>query len=410
MKNNLRYQIVFLGVVWLLWYFVYPETLGSIEANSFFVWTPDYLAMKLARPGGVASLIADYLSQFYRWRELGALLQTAFLACFLFLSNSLLLHLNNQRNAWILFLPAGLFLLAQLYQPGLLPAVWFVFCTALFVLLVLILLRFTGRVVKPIKVPPALAYIYSILIVFTVIPLFVFWPSARGREKLTGIEQAAIASRWNYVLNGITPEEALYDPTLQRYTLLALSAEGKLADNLLKLNPAGEECFYFYRGTTPTARLFNGLFYKNIGIYNEYVHQLFEIAVQRENGMTFQCLRQLIDAYLKMGNVALAEKYLYVLARSSCHRGWVDNRRTLLETLRLGPIDTPVKARKAIFIGAYPFLKELSLLLEENPESLRLQEYYLCSLLIRKDLDALRQALQSLPYAKQKKPLPRVFQ
>jgi len=410
MKNNLKYQIVFLVAVYLLWYFVYPETLGNIEANSFFIWTPDYLAMKFSRPGGFASLIADYFSQFYRWREMGALIQTAFLALFLFLSNYLLLRLNNGRNAWILFLPAGLFLLVQLHQPGLLFPVYFILGTALFVLIALLIFRFTGRNVKSIKVPSALPYIYSLLIVSTVISVFVFCPSARQREKLIGIEQAAIASQWNYVLNRITPEEALYNPDLQRYTLLALSGQGKLADNLFKLNPVSEECFYFYRGTAPSARMFNGLFYKNIGIYNEYVHQLFEIAVQSENGMTFQCLRQLIDAYLKMGNVALAEKYLTVLRHSTCHNRWVENRRLLLQTLRENPVDTPVKSRNDIFIGAYSFLKEMSLLLEENPENIKIQEYYLCTLLIRKDLKAFKEAIQVLPYVEQKKTLPQPFQ
>ncbi|MDF9830135.1 DUF6057 family protein [Parabacteroides sp. PF5-6] len=384
MKENLKYQIGFLVIVYHLWCFVYPETLGSIEANSFFVWTPDYRAMKLSRLGGIVSLIADYLSQFYRWREVGALMQTAFLALFLSLFDYLFYWLNNGQNAWIFFLPASLFLFMQLYTPSLLLPVYCVLGTALFVLIVLFVCRSAGRVIKPIKVPPALPYVYALLILFTVILVFVFCPSTRQREKLIGIEQAAIASQWNYVLNRITPEEALYNPNLQRYVLLALSEQGRLADHLFKLNPASEECFYFYRATTPPARLFNSLFYKNLGIYNESVHQLFEMAIQTRNGMTFQCLRQLIDSYLKMGNVALADKYLTILQHATCHKRWVENRGKLLQALRQSPIDTPVKSRNDIFIGAYPFLKEMALLLEENPENLKIQTYYQSALSIRK--------------------------
>lgn len=118
------------------------------------------------------------------------------------------------------------------------------------------------------------------------------------------------------------------------------------------------------------------MFYRSLGLYNEYVHQLSEVAIQYADGMTFGCLRQIADGYLKMGNDRLAKKYLTLLGRSTCHAGWVRSRLALLDALKEKPVDTPEKSYFDIFIGSYPFLHEMELLLKENPHNTRAKMYF----------------------------------
>lgn len=74
LKINKITMLIVPVITYLLWYFCYPETLATIEANSYFVTTPDYLNMKFSQPGGTGWLLGDFISQFYQWREIGALI------------------------------------------------------------------------------------------------------------------------------------------------------------------------------------------------------------------------------------------------------------------------------------------------------------------------------------------------
>lgn len=59
---------------------------------------------------------------------------------------------------------------------------------------------------------------------------------------------------------------------LQRYALLAFAGMDKLAENLPKFRLSSSDSFYFYLPSTPDERYFNALFYRSLGLYNEYVH------------------------------------------------------------------------------------------------------------------------------------------
>lgn len=371
---------VFLPVVGLLWYFLYPETLGNIESESFFVWTPDYIDSKLSGGiSGILSLTANFLSQFFRWREGGALIQTFLLACLLGLSEILFHRLQCTETNGFIGLIAGIFLCLQLHWAKLEPAITVIVLTGIIVSCVLFLperirLRFPARLsgIANRKIKISL----STVIIMLSCLIFAFSPSAHRREKKIAVQQAAAATAWHIVLHHITPQDALQDSLLQRYALLAFANQDKLSENLSKFHLTSADCFYFHLPSLPDERYFNALFYRSLGLYNEYVHQLFETGIQYPDGMTFGCLRQITDGYLKMGNMRLADKYLTVLNRSTCHADWVRSRSVLLNALKEKPIETPEKSRFDIFIGSYPFLHEMELLLKENPQNAKVRMYY----------------------------------
>ena len=379
-QTGLAWHYWLLPVVCLLWYFLYPETLGNIEAESFFVWTPDYVDSKLSEGvGSLFSLAAAFLSQFFRWREGGALIQMLLFGCVMGLSDLLFNRLKCREAAWISLVIAGLFLYFQLHWARLEPAITVVMAFGVVVLCIVLLperirlcipvrlLRMSNR-----KIHTGL----SVAIVLLAFIIFAVSPPARYREKKIAVRQAATATAWNAVLRFITPDEALHDPLLQRYALLACAGQDKLIENLPKFRLSSSDSFYFYLPSTPDERYFNALFYRSLGLYNEYVHQLFETGIQYPDGMTFGCLRQIADGYLKMGNARLAQKYLTLLSRSTCHAGWVQSRMALLKVLEEKPVDTPDKSRFDIFIGSYPLLHEMELLLKENPGNTRAKMYF----------------------------------
>jgi len=61
-------------VVFLFWFLCFPRTLQFYEQNQLFLFTWDYLVNRIAEYGGVANYFAEFLTQFFYWPWLGALI------------------------------------------------------------------------------------------------------------------------------------------------------------------------------------------------------------------------------------------------------------------------------------------------------------------------------------------------
>jgi hypothetical protein len=507
MKRKILYSFTVFIVVYGLWYFLYPETLACVEGNSFFAWIPDYLNLLISQPAGIGLLLSDFLSQFFRWREIGAMIQASFALLVLESICFLLDRMNKNTNQWMKILFVGAFVLLQvkwyvasfslqfliflgtliLYsiikQINIRRIIAFVLFPVLFVLLapgIVILIyvsfffyelffyeqkntallwslitllfvalfplvwsrffsfvsvenqyRFITQLGKPVY-PIYLLYFGIVSFIFLaqkniiknrylnlvleggITLLVVFFlivnSSAREREKFVAVEHFAMAEDWDKVLSKITKEEALNDIRLQKYALLALNGKRQLVDNIFRFHPSGPDCFYFYLSNNPFSQRFNSLFYSSIGLYNEAIRQTFEASLQTENGITFQGLRQTTDWFLKIGNAQVVGKYLKILQKSTCHKGWVGRRQALLDALNSKSIKFKPEEGKSLFASAYPFTQEMALVLEKDPTDIKKEEYFLMALLIEKDLDKFLRAIKSLPYSKQKEQLPIAFQ
>ncbi len=453
MKKILIYQLLLFPLVFFLWYLCYPEHLGATEAYNFFAWLPDYFTLRPFEAGILSEILSDYLSQFYRWREAGACIQAIIFLLVLFASDYLLTILRMEKFYWIAFIPAGILLLLQLNQEtSLVPSLQYLFFIAFltlytaignrairiicfFALLPLfialfpvmtVLILYTTLIIfdclrnltrkytkennNKIGTGTKTGWILSCFILLITVYLFISDRKANQHEMQYAVENAAFVSDWNQILALISPDVAVHDSLLLRYTLLALSEKELLTDHLFKLPPQPADCFYFYQASEPSAHYFNSLFYAGLGLYNESVHQISEAITTTPNGMNFRCLRSLIDWYLKMGNVRLAEKYLTILSRSTCHRGWIKKRQVLLSQLRKQPIPTPDRSNKDIFIGAYEFIPEMGRLVEEDPGNKKKTDYLLCALLLNGDHKRFKEIFERSLYQNHTVPLPKRFQ
>ena len=76
MQNNIRafLSILFVGIAFLFWAIYYPFHLLYQEQYLLFLYIPSYFFDKLSYPGGVGEYIAEFLTQFYYYPYLGALI------------------------------------------------------------------------------------------------------------------------------------------------------------------------------------------------------------------------------------------------------------------------------------------------------------------------------------------------
>lgn len=412
MKKILLFQLLLLPVLFVFWYVVFPDYLWAVEANAFFVSTPDYYTMQLSQPGGLIKLAGHYIAQFYAWPVLGALIQSFFTMIVLYSSGSILYKITKEKQSlWLAFFPACLF---WIYQCGHRTPVYSVLWSAVIVGVALcfaVLWRFPKWNISGIFCFRKPVFNYLIPVLVTCITLYIIRSNEEflRQEQFFRLEHNASAGNWDKVLKDGESKEVLQDPLKLPYVLLALSEKGLLPEQLFGYPVSTPDCFYFERNATPFCCNFNSLFYSCLGVKNEAIHQSFQAGIQADNGMTFINMRRLTDWNLQAGNIAVVEKYLKVLRQASCYGKWIDKRYKAIASYRDNPV--AVKNRPApFFIGAHPFLSDMARVVDSDTTNLKAIDYMLCGILINKDMGKFKQLL-SYCYKYMKRPvLPRHYE
>ncbi len=62
--------------VFLFWRFIHPEALACAEELQLFLFTPEYFFERLTYPGGIATYLGEFITQFYNLISLGAVILT----------------------------------------------------------------------------------------------------------------------------------------------------------------------------------------------------------------------------------------------------------------------------------------------------------------------------------------------
>jgi len=71
-RHRLILSLIFAIGVWAMWYWWYPYILMQHEQSSLFLWDWAFVKERLDMPGGLPSLAAAFVSQFFYHRFLGA--------------------------------------------------------------------------------------------------------------------------------------------------------------------------------------------------------------------------------------------------------------------------------------------------------------------------------------------------
>lgn len=186
----------------------------------------------------------------------------------------------------------------------------------------------------------------------------------------------------------------------QKFALLMESVQGTLPERLFdyKINTPEDFLFRFDRNTFSC--LFNALFYENAAIYDEAFHQFFEYSMQMLNGNCFMAMRHMIQYSIQEGDLSVAEKYLDVLAKSSCHSDFIQSCRSQVDMQKKHKTKSAVALRGDNFVGCYPFNSEMVRQLQEYPQNKIYLDYLLCGLLLQKNLVHFKVILEGFPLYK----------
>ncbi len=228
-------------------------------------------------------------------------------------------------------------------------------------------------------------------------------------EKIYNYILLADNKEWSELLSQLQTEgHNNNDDFIVKYSLLAESALGTLPEHLFQYPINNAEEFLFIHDRNPIGYLFNAMFYENAKVYDEAFHQYFEYSTLQNNGNCFTSLRHMIEYCIKEADFPVAEKYLAVLEKSTCHDKFVEEHRKQIQQLKEKGIKPEVAMRSDNFVGGYPFNSEMVRQLQLYPQSKTYLDYLLCGLLLQKKLYEFSVIIAGFPLYKGKE-LPRAY-
>lgn len=450
----------------------FPYTYITMEGDSLWILTWDYWQLKLAMLPALTNWLAEYLIQFYRSPYLAASIEALVLGAIGLLAYFILKA--SPRGGWVgtgwlgllppillgfyctfnlSFQLQSLFFFAFLYGFTLIPTfkgkllasiisvpVGFMLMQTpmLALLLIVALLRLPqkGEIWKPSLKAIGMGLLPLILLALT--PLVysqqvAFIPFDKRYtyldchfNPLTGLynKNAETLKKFVCLANEGRWEDLLYKEHTRRdaqrgnaralrYALLAECALGTLPENLLDY-PIREESQFLYQHEQNYISLqLNRLFYLNLGIYDEAFHHAQEYSLLTTNGDCFSSLRQMIDYSIEEGEWEIADKYLHILSKSSCHKDFVRERRERIHkaTSTRGGLEESVPLRADNFVGGYPLpieMLRLARYYKDSPNRKKMVDYAICSYILRGDVKSFRIAIQAFDIYKDKE-LPRAY-
>lgn len=226
-------------------------------------------------------------------------------------------------------------------------------------------------------------------------------------EDVYYISALAEKGEWHELLSEVKSHGEINNTVYLQFALLAEAHLGTLNDNLFSYPINTPENFCPRFDSQPLGSDFCRIFYRELGLYDEAFHHAFEYGMKtsQSNGFCFASLRHMTEYSVKVGDKALAEKYMYLLEQSSCHTDFVSTQRQMLATTI--PTDTVVRAKN--FIRTFPFNTEMAYLLDFDPDNRLVLDYLLCGLLLTKQLETFKTVLCHFSEVYKNKELPRAY-
>lgn len=332
-KIILLHTVLLVPTLFLFWLLAYRNTIWWMEGMSFFSTLPDFSRLQARLPEGLVGYVAAYVLQFYRWAVAGALLQTLFAWIVMACADIVVWRVWHRADrAWLAFVPVGVFVALQCrYCDGAGLILWSGAAIAAALVAVCLTRRVgdggipQGRAVRAAALP--------LLLLAAGCAVSLSLPVNRAGERLHRIERLAEDGRWGRILEIVTPEVSAEDPVCRRYALLALAEKGELPEKVFRYGITEANDFYFAGRTDHVGCNFNAMFARSLGLDNEVVHQSFQMNSISPLGFSFLSMRRITEAFLREGNLPLAEKYMRILLHSTCHREWVESRTWLISDI-----------------------------------------------------------------------------
>lgn len=341
------------------------------EGLGLFLNTPDFYRDLLFDPFPLSNLLGSFLVQFYSNMYVGCAI-VAFMVVLVFLLVRGILRRFGLKLDSVATLGAAVawFFLARAANPSMGVAI--ILCTTAFYVLVCIILR---RKEGSATLKAWLDIAAGIAVLIAASLTIALNPSNRDGEKWSRIEFAAEQGEWDYLLKVATPEEAKKDMSVVPYALLALNAQGRLADEI-GTYPVMEHYGLDYGDEVSYKRaLFDAVLYSNLGCHNEAIHRTHQCGDFLPHCTSFRTLRMLVKENYALGDSLMVVKYCDVLDRSTLHHEFTSYFRNNPCPQRV-PNTSRESAVTPLIISKYPMDTMLQLGRAGINSGMAMERYY----------------------------------
>ncbi len=290
------------------------------EGLGLFLLTPDFFRALLFDPFPLSNLVGSFLVQFYDNFYVGAALISAMAVAVYFIAKAFFSRFGLEMEVLnVACACAAWIALARASNPSMGMAIIFCFLAAL----AAVSLFFRKRAVK--RTIPARFDIPSGILAVAAVTLYIFLsPFIKEGEKWSKIEFAAVQGEWKYLLGVANVREAEKDIQVVPFALLALNAQGRLADEVDKYPIMENFGLDFGDEVSYRRSLFDAVLYSNLGCYNEAIHRTHQCGDFLPHCTSFRTLRMLVKENHALGDSLMVVKYCDILDRSLSHREFVE--------------------------------------------------------------------------------------
>ena len=418
----------------------YPYTYMSMEADGMWLSTRDFWQLKLSYPPAFTLWLTDFMLQWFGKPSVAATLHAILLACPAILADIWLTRLFPTRKAfgWFALLPAlfiGYFctfevhtaveatfaftlLLAHSYIRNGKARLLYSFVSLplgyMLAPMPMLAMMLVGMMLTEWKLfgsrnwraqLAGFAVLYAMPIVYSEQVAFVpfqrrytsfgsyFHPinssAVQNAEKYRSYIILANEGKWNELLYSRGCQDAAQkgDGLALRFALLAESELGTLPDNIFNYPITQEDHFLFPHVREYVTTQFNRLFYLHLGIYDEAFHQAQEFGLLQFNGCCFSSIRQMTEYSIMEGEWEMADKYLRILEKTSCHGDYIAEKcEEMAKAKKTFTRQVPLRADN--FVGGYPLPFEMLRLFRYyngGPYAKKILDYALLSFMLRED-------------------------
>jgi len=368
-------------VCWCFFQFWYPYHFFYQEQNQIFLWSCDYLSTYFEKPGGLATLFGDFLTQFYYYLYVGAIILTF---CLFLIGITLYQALRNFKVSKVVALLLALVVMtfvavchfntsyrlaSTISVFGWILMLWFVSLIRGWKMRLII----TALVLLPCYLVFGLPQVKKIQS-----PDFIL-------EKDFAVDCEYYFGNHDKVIKMVEGYDQWTNQMLFFYNLVQ-AQRGQLPEHLLKFMPTDLGTFYQIGPETPmlTIRNMNELYWI-LGDMTFTERAAMMTNVFSTNNRNVRMIRRLAECNIVSGDSLAAEKYLRILDRTLVYRQWADNLRQHGKEIYKEKIQM-VNHHDTITISDNAHFLMMQLL-DANPNNTVALDYILCSTLLLKDIE-----------------------
>lgn len=366
--------------IWCFFQFWYPYHFFFQEQNQIFLCSWDYISTYFEKSGGLARLIGDFLTQFYYYLYVGAII---LISCLLLIGTILYKALRNFKVSKAIVLILTLAMMTSVAVCH--------FSTS-YRLSSTISIVGWGLLLWLVSLLPCWKKQLAVL-ALTILPVYLLFglPEVKKLQGPDLILEKDFAVDCEYYFGNHDEVIHLVESSSQRtdqmifFYNLVQAQRGELPDHLMKFTPNILGTFYKIGPETPmlTIRNMNELYWA-LGDMAFTERAAMMTNVFSHDNRNVRMIRRLAECNIVSGDTLAAEKYLRILDKTLIYKRWADNVRLYGKDIYQKKMQM-VNRRDTITItdNAHFLMMQL---LDTNSDNIVALDYILCSTLLLKDI------------------------